>query len=235
MKKFVISKRLQAVCRFVSRGARIIDVGTDHAFVPICLLKSGQVDKAWACDVNPGPLKIAENNALLHGLNEKIVFYLSDGLSSCDCYNNLYDHVVIAGMGGELIYDIIRRSDYICDKRPLLILQPMTMQPFLRNMLVSNGYSILFDDVVSEDKKFYTIIVCRYEDSISHLSDFEVSFGKGIAKKVTEKDPESMNYLKYEREVLNRVSEGKNLGGLNHDLEDRLISEISALLNEEFE
>lgn len=208
-------------------------MGTDHAFVPIYLIKNGTVDKAWASDVNSGPLKSAEKNALECGVRDRIGFFLSDGLDSCRCCENLYDHVVIAGMGGELISDIIRRSDYLREKRPVLILQPMTMQPYLRGTLASNGYSILYDEIVSEDNRFYTVLVCRFNGERNSLTEFETFFGKGIAGKTKEKGPDVIAYLKYEREVMRRIFEGRKRGNLNCDLEERLISEISSMINEE--
>ena len=232
MKELSISKRLDAICSFVSPGAVLLDVGTDHAYVPIYLIGNGIVDRAWASDINPGPLMIAEENARVYGLSEKIVFYLSDGLDSCRCYENKYDHIVIAGMGGELIFDILNRSHFVREYRPLLILQPMTMQPYLRRELSSHGFSILKDIVVFEDNKFYTVMTCRYDGYIDVLDDFEMNFGKDIRSRARDGEPGIIDYLNRQRFLLNKISEGKKLGNQDHGKEDQLVRSVTELLNE---
>ena len=230
MKDFTISKRLEAICSRIPEGARLLDVGTDHAYVPIFLLKNGIVTHAWASDINSGPLKSASENAALFVSTESLTLYQSDGLDACCCLDNLYDHIVIAGMGGEMICDIILRSDYIRDYRPKLILQPMTMQPFLRATLCSKGFNILNEDIVFEERKYYSIIECKFSDRVSSLSEFEIAFGKGIKNKVIEKDRLSIDYLKYERSILTNISEGKKRGVIDNTYETKMIRMINELL-----
>ena len=230
MKELIVSKRLEAICSFIKPGARLLDVGTDHAYVPLFLIKHGVISHAWASDVNRGPLMSAEENAALFGFSDRLTLYLSNGLDACECCENLYDHIVIAGMGGEMIFEIIDRSEYIKNHSPKLILQPMTMHAYLRECLRKSGFIIDYEMVVFEDGKFYTIILSRYIGKMQSLSMAETAFGKGIEERVKSGDKTAESYLIYQRELLSRIIKGKEKGNLDHSLESDLLNEIEHIL-----
>ncbi|MBR6874655.1 MAG: SAM-dependent methyltransferase, partial [Ruminococcus sp.] len=102
--------RLLACARLV-RGSRAADVGTDHGYLPMYLVQNGICESALACDINEKPLASARENIEKAGLSDKIGVYLSDGLGSVPC-EGITD-VIVAGMGGELIADIISRANWI--------------------------------------------------------------------------------------------------------------------------
>ena len=208
----------------------MIDVGTDHAYVPIHLLKNGTLDHAWASDINAGPLKSAEDNAAYHGVSDRLTLYLSDGLDSCECPQNRYDHIVISGMGGEMIFKIIDRCDCVKLTRPKLILQPMTMQSFLRDSLNKSGYAIDEEALVCEDGKYYTIIVSHYSNDAQKLSPTEIAFGKGIAEKINKRDTVAEKYLSYQKKILSEIVNGKTIGMTDCTCESNLIDEIDRLI-----
>ena len=150
----MITPRLQAVMD-LAEGERIADIGTDHAYIPIQLALEGRIKKAIAADKNTGPIKIAEENIKKYSLGDIIDTRVGDGL---DCIKSgEADTVIIAGMGGKLIGDIIER-DIIKARSSTLILQPMNAQYELRKRLFSLGFKIEREQLAKEGFKVYNII-----------------------------------------------------------------------------
>ena len=151
-----LSSRLQKLAEYAGNGAVVADIGTDHALIPVYLIENGLFLHAYACDIGELPLKRAEEYVASRGLMNNIDLILSDGLEKVpsDC-----DVVIIAGMGGELIRDILRKDNGKHGKATF-VLQPMTAADELRVYLYENGYSIIDEDIVSEhsDTKLYSIL-----------------------------------------------------------------------------
>lgn len=152
-----LSPRLSAIAAQVPQGARLADIGTDHAYLPVSLLLRGAIPSAVASDVNRGPLERGRETARQAGVEERIDFRLCDGLIGLD--DSQADAVVIAGMGGELIARILSEAPWT--RQVLLLLQPMTGQPELRRWLGENGYRIQRETVVREGEKLYVILAVR--------------------------------------------------------------------------
>ena len=133
-----LSPRLQRIADYVTPGSRVLDVGTDHAYIPIWLLQTGRCVDAIASDIRPGPLHNAEKDAEKYGVASRLELRLCDGLSGC-CPEDA-DTVIIAGMGGETIVGILEAAPWVWDKH--LILQPQTKQPELRDWLRARGLAI---------------------------------------------------------------------------------------------
>ena len=133
-----LSKRLQCIADFVLPGDRIVDVGTDHAYIPIWLLQTGRVAAAIATDLRAGPLERARLDAEHAGVADRLQLRLCDGLAGTKAEE--VDPVLIAGMGGETILHILAEAPWTKEKR--LILQPQTKQEELRSWLGANGYTI---------------------------------------------------------------------------------------------
>ncbi len=168
MAEFVtLPPRLAAVSE-LARPCRVLaDVGTDHALLPISLIQWGNCDRAFACDVNPGPLRRAEASIKKYGLSDRVSLILSDGLKSVP---EEYDSLVIAGMGGDLIARILYEHPPLCAKK--LTLQPMTKPETLRRFLFRNGYSILRERAVAEGEKSYIVLsVARFPSEIPSDAD----------------------------------------------------------------
>jgi len=149
-----LSPRLRAIAQRVPQGARLADVGTDHGYLPVWLLRNGQIESAIAADLRAGPLDRARDTARQFGQAERISFRLCDGLS--DIGADEADTVVIAGMGGETIAAILSAAPWTRQDK-LLLLQPMTGAAKLREWLQKNGYAILDEDIAQEGKKLYSI------------------------------------------------------------------------------
>ncbi len=180
-----LSPRLQAIARQVPQGARLADVGTDHGYLPVWLLMNGYIESAVAADLRAGPLDRARDTARQFQQTGRISFRLCDGLA--DVREDEVDTIAIAGMGGETIAAILHAAPWTRQDK-LLLLQPMTGAPKLRQWLQSNGYSILHETISREGKKLYSIWTVR-GGTMPPLSPAEQWAG------VNCNDPLRMDYL----------------------------------------
>ena len=135
-----LSPRLRSVAELVPRGARFADVGTDHAYLPVWLLQRGVISRAVVSDLRQGPLDRARSTAEKYGLTGRMDFRLCDGLSAIR--PDEADTIAIAGMGGETVAAILAAAPWIWERDCLLLLQPMSAQPVLRQWLQAHGYAI---------------------------------------------------------------------------------------------
>lgn len=152
-----LSPRMQKIADCVAPGESVADIGTDHAYIPIYLVRAGISPHAIASDIKPGPLKKAGENIRAYGLSEKVRTCLGDGFSGIR--PGAADAAVIAGMGGEMIASILRLGVPRGVKK--LILQPMTHISDCRRAVHAIGWSIWREYLVREVDKFYVIIVAR--------------------------------------------------------------------------
>lgn len=153
-------KRLLLCASFVRRGSTFADIGTDHAYLPVWLCKNGIVPHAIAADINPRPLESGAKAVALAGLGDKIELRLSDGLKNIS--ENEADDIVVAGMGGELIADIIEACPYSKNKSKRFILQPMTKSEQLIIRLCESGFRIIAQDCAEAGGKCYTVICAEF-------------------------------------------------------------------------
>lgn len=151
-----LTPRLRAVADFVPPGGTLADIGTDHAYIPIAL--AGRVKHAIASDIRPGPLERAAHNISRHGLAGCIETRLAGGLSGLR--PGEADTIVVAGMGGLLIADILQDGEAAARAAGTLVLQPMTAVYELRCWLAANGYVIRAEQLAREGDKLYHILCC---------------------------------------------------------------------------
>ena len=156
-KNTALSQRLMSVCSFVPQGSRLADIGTDHARVPIYLIKSGVIPCAIASDIGEGPLEKACENITFFGLTDSIELRLGNGMTTLK--DGDADCIVIAGMGGELMANLI--ADYIPDGVKRLIRQPMLDPHLVRKALCNAGFTIVAEDIVAENDKMYAVIAAE--------------------------------------------------------------------------
>ena len=158
MEKIYLSARMAAVADFVPEGAHLVDVGTDHGYIPLWLLQEGKIATAIASDVREGPLQHAIDSAKATGLSNQIKFLLCDGLSPlCE---TCCDTVIIAGMGGETIIKILQRAPWT-KQNVSLILQPQSKIEILHEWLEQNGYAIFNVRLVKDAGRIYGIYLVR--------------------------------------------------------------------------
>lgn len=151
-----LSKRLLGVADMVTEGSRLADVGTDHGYIPIYLVKQGRIPRAIAMDVNKGPLKRAEKNIIMHAAAQYIETRLSDGVQKL--HPGEADSIIIAGMGGSLVIKILTEGEAVCKGVDEMILQPQSDIEKVRHYLKEHGYQIVREDMVLEDGKFYPMM-----------------------------------------------------------------------------
>ena len=151
-----LSKRLSAVAGEVTRGNVLADVGTDHGYIPIYLLEKGIVPRAIAMDVNQGPLDRAKEHMEEHGLAAVMETRLSNGLERLEAKEA--DSIVIAGMGGALMADILDRGQHVIGAGKELILQPQSEIFKVRHFLHEHGYRIEKEIILQEEGKYYFIL-----------------------------------------------------------------------------
>ena len=168
--------RLSLCADFVREGSRLADIGTDHGYLPIALCQSGKIPSAIACDINPLPLRSAEENIAKYGLSNKIQTRLSDGLK--ELAPDEVDDIVIAGMGGELIRDILSSAPWVKDEAKHLVLQPMTHHDDLIRWLYENGFDIDRQAAVLDDGKYYTVLSTHFTRKITPCDPYTALVGK---------------------------------------------------------
>lgn len=157
-----MTPRLYAVSSFIKKGSNVCDVGTDHAYIPIWLVKNNISDFCIAMDINEGPILRADQNIKKFGLESKIKTRLSDGLKEL-CENEC-DTVIIAGMGGILINRILQDAKFLQKSIRHYVLQPMTAAEETRRFLEQNGFLITDEKLAKEDNKIYNIISAVHGD-----------------------------------------------------------------------
>ncbi len=175
-KIYSLDNRLMMCASLVPNGARLADIGTDHAYLPVWLIKNNIISYAIASDINKGPLESGRATAEKYHCSN-IDFRLGSGLQTLTKDDNI-DAVVIAGMGGELIADLLDASDLVQNKNLSLILQPMTKSEVLIKYLYNNGFEILLQDCTVSSNKCYTVMLARYTGVKENVSDYNCYTGK---------------------------------------------------------
>lgn len=208
-----LSKRLQTIADFVKKGAVVADIGTDHAHIPIYLIKNNIISKAYACDINKGPLEKAKENINYYGV-KNIELRLSNGLEKLK--TDEADTVIIAGMGGELITDILERGRRFFDTERKFILSPHTKIDEVRKYLLSNGFEITKEDMCIDEGKFYTVMEAKYTENKEMYSEAELLYGKYL---IENKHPVLLRFLK--KEEAKYISILSNIG-LNEERKTEL-------------
>lgn len=155
-----LSKRLQIIANHVDKCDSIADIGTDHGYIPIYLVKKGICARAIASDINKGPMEKAKINISFEGLSEKIKVYLGAGLVPLKVSE--VSGIIIAGMGGNLIRDILLADMPKVKKYEFMILQPAQNPEILREFLYNNNYEIIDEDLIKEDGKYYELFKVKY-------------------------------------------------------------------------
>lgn len=156
-----LSKRLTWIAEKISNVGVVADIGTDHGYIPIYLVKNNIAKKAIASDVNKDPLNKAKINASLEGVIDKIDLRLGSGLKPLK--NKEVEVVLIAGMGGNLIRDILEEDLNKVKNLEYLLLQPAQNPEVLREYLYNSDYEIIDEDICLDEDKYYEIFKVRYK------------------------------------------------------------------------
>ena len=193
--QFALSPRLLACCGFVYPGARVADVGCDHGYLSIYLLKNGIASSVIASDINEGPLQSAVRNAEKYGVSDRISFHLSDGVCSIP---RDFDLLVCAGMGADTMISILEAAPWLKSDSYGLILQCQSKTPALRRYLSDTGWHIKEETVLRDGRFLYTVMHVTYGPDHPRLSVGEAYFPPALLKDPV---PELPEY--YQRTIFN--------------------------------
>ena len=207
-----LSKRLQAVADLTTEGLTVADIGTDHGYIPIYLIKNNKCSKAFAMDVNKGPLLRAKEHIEEHGLAGKIEIRQSDGVKALqpgEC-----ESVVVAGMGGALTIRIMEEGEAVFRSLKEFVLQPQSELKKVRHYLWENNYCVVAEDMVLEDGKFYPMMRV-VNGSSSNYSMIELCYGKCLLE---QRNPILYEFLVKEKETKERILHNLEKESGNHIL-----------------
>lgn len=172
-----LSKRLLACCDFVNPGDRVADVGCDHGYLSIHLLKNNIATSVIASDINRGPLESAVRNAEKYGVAENIRFYLSDGVTLIP---REFDCMIVAGMGGDTMISILEAAPWLQNKSYRLILQCQSKTPTLRQYLSDNGWVIHNEKAVRDGRFIYTVMEALWRPNAPRLTVGQAHFSPAL-------------------------------------------------------
>ena len=211
-----LSPRLLACAEFVSPGNRVADVGCDHGYLGIYLLKKNIASYVFASDINPGPLSSAMRNSEKYGVSDQISFHLSPGVVNIP---RDFDTMICAGMGADTIISILEDAPWLRGGQYRLILQCQSKTPMLRGYLWQNGWDITKEWAIKDGRFVYTVMEVK-RDAFAPQNQGQLYFSPALAANPT---PEA-------REYLSRMIGGLQLS-INGKGEDAEESELEALRN----
>lgn len=185
-KRKKIPKRMLAVAALVDKSKVLADIGCDHAYISINLIENGKVDRIIASDLREGPLNIANENIKLMDFGEKIETRLCSGLEGYEAGE--VDTILISGMGGMLVREILSNGREVVEAADTLILEPQSDLRVVRAYLREIGFLIVDEDMLKESGKYYQIIKAVKRETKQELSDeieimAEDEFGPVLIKK----------------------------------------------------
>lgn len=176
MKNLVLSPRLKTVAEFVRIDKTVADVGTDHAYLIAYLILHNISPFAYACDINPNPLKKALSTVKEYEIEDRVELVLCDGLDKIS--KDSVDDIVIAGMGGETIVSILDACCWSKREDKHYVLQPMSKAGDLRKYLCKNGFEIEKEKAVRDSDKVYTVMSVFYTGNKTIPSDLFCEIGR---------------------------------------------------------
>ncbi len=171
----MLSKRLQKVADTVNKSNIVADIGTDHAYVPIYLVKNKVANKAIAADISQGSCKKAQLNVNNKHLNHLIDVRCGNGLEVIKA-DEIIDTIIIAGMGGLMTISVLESNKKAVNNARQLVLQPQKDIYKVRQYIHSIGYKITNETMLVDNNKYYNII--NAEKGIEKYTELEYLFGK---------------------------------------------------------
>ncbi|HHL2032790.1 class I SAM-dependent methyltransferase [Clostridium perfringens] len=162
-----LSKRLKRIAEHVDKCESVADIGTDHGYIPIYLVKEGICKKAIASDINKGPIEKAKVNVAFEGVSNKVKCLLGPGLNPLKVGE--VNGVILAGMGGNLTRDILLADMDKVKKYDFIILQPAQNPEVLREFLYKNDYEIIDEDLIKDEGRFYELFKVKYNENSEKL------------------------------------------------------------------
>jgi tRNA (adenine22-N1)-methyltransferase len=175
LNEHTLSMRLERVAANVPAGARLADIGSDHAYLPVALMRRGAITAAVAGEVATTPFHAAQRTVRDNGLEQQVTVRLANGLAAVEPHDGI-TAISLCGMGGETIRDILESGKAHLSGQERLILQPNGGEQPLRQWLMDNGYSILSEELLLENRFYYEIIVAERVGPVQYSAE-ELYFG----------------------------------------------------------
>jgi len=223
-----LSERLKNVCELITPGLKVADIGCDHGYLSIYLMENNIAKSVVASDVRPGPLEKAKFNIGLHNLESVVDIRLSDGLKAYSPGET--ESVVMAGMGGNLMIDIMEGGRKVLEEAKEIILQPQSDISRVRHYLKDNGYAIISEAMVYEDYKFYPMMKAVHGDN-TWDREIYFTYGKILLR---EQNPVLHQFLLQERDFYVNLYSELSCADPTKSVIDRLRDvEASLALNDE--
>ncbi len=219
-----LSKRLQKIADLVGEDSIVCDIGTDHGYIPVYLIKNNISKKVIGTDISKGSLDKIIELVQKEALEDRIECRLGDGLDILE--EKEVDSLIIAGMGGILISEILEEGREVTEHIENFILQPMVGSKELRRYLVDNGYKIISEDLLFEEGKFYEIILAeRGRQKIDKDIHYEIS-----QLLIRDRHPLLREFLEYKinkvKKVMDEIKDIKTQGS------KKKYKELKSLLKE---
>lgn len=203
MKEIQLSNRLQAVVDLVSKGAKVADIGCDHAYISIYMIEQGIASHVVAMDVNKGPLERATENIREHGLADRIETRLSNGIKELNVGE--VNTLLIAGMGGPLMEEILSGKEEVLSEVSELILQPQSEISHVRKFVESIGFELEQEQMLWEDGKSYVMFKCvRKENIQKYGTELFYRYGKSLLE---QRNVALLQYIQKEKENAESIME----------------------------
>jgi len=200
-----LSIRLKTIVNMIEKCDSAIDVGTDHGYVPIYLVQNGIIKSGIASDINRGPVEKAQNNVNLNKVGEQISCRLGSGLSTVSVGEAQI--AIVAGMGGNLIRDILEADLAVVKGFKYMILQPVQNAEVLREYLYITGYDILDEEICKDDGKYYEIIKVKYNTKPKPMDNIYYEISKILLDK---KSPVMKEFIEYKLQKYSKVFDTLN-------------------------
>ncbi|WP_339464538.1 tRNA (adenine(22)-N(1))-methyltransferase [Pseudomonas lurida] len=175
MNEHTLSLRLERVGANIPMGARLADIGSDHGYLPVALMRRGVIASAVAGEVATTPFYAAQRTVRDNGLEQQITVRLADGLAAIEPHDGI-TAISVCGMGGETIRDILESGKMHLSGQERLILQPNGGEQPLRQWLMDNGYSIVSEELLRENRFYYEIIVAERSGPVAYTAE-QLYFG----------------------------------------------------------
>lgn len=207
-KKIVLSKRMQAIFRLIPDTPALVDVGTDHGWIPIAAVLAGKAKRAIATDLREGPLARAREHVAEYGLEDVIETRLSDGLERVR--SGEPDTIVIAGMGGALTIRILQSAGRRCLGARYLILQPQSEIDEVRAFLRKHQFRIEEESMAEDRGKFYPIMlvgVCPPDCDAGEETAYTILEDLYGPRLIAKRDPVLLKYLKRQEDLFGEILE----------------------------
>lgn len=228
----MLEQRLAEIADMVDEKARIADIGTDHAYLPIALVKNKKINFAIASDVAPGPLNNAISDIKVAGLEKQIIPRLGSGLETLKPEDAI-DTIVIAGMGGKLMIDLLDKPAQNNTYYETLILEPNVGEPIVRYWLMANSYAIQAEKIIEVSGHIYELIKAKRVDQPQKLTNKEIQFGPFLLKEKNSVFLKKWHrQLEFQKKLLNNLQKAKKVNNEKVEETMHLISMIEEVLND---